>query len=83
MSALIASCCRPPAAAPDARVQVADAVVGVEADLLQRPRRAWRTRRVELADAWPNMMGSETFIIVALRCSENSTSFFASSICEA
>ena len=34
--------------------------------------------------AWPKMIGSETFIMVALRCTENSTPFaFASAICSA
>jgi hypothetical protein len=28
---------------------------------------------VELFDDWPNMIGSETFIMVAFRCTENST----------
>ena len=43
-----------------------------------RQRVACRTRFT----ATPNMIGSETFIIVALRCSENSTPCaFASAIC--
>ncbi len=34
--------------------------------------------------AWPNRMGSEIFIMVALRCTENRIPcFFASSICSA
>ena len=34
--------------------------------------------------AWPKMIGSETFIIVAFMCSENSTPFaLASAICSA
>ena len=38
----------------------------------------------KMETAWPKMMGSEIFIMVAFRCSENSTpSFLAASICSA
>ncbi len=46
---------------------------GIDAELLERRRVLVEHVLEEHLTAWPNMIGSETFIIVAFRCSENST----------
>jgi hypothetical protein len=70
--------CRPrsprsPPAASASRRQVAEAVVDVDAELGQRRACFSNTSAKNTRTAWPNMIGSETFIMVAFRCSENST----------
>ena len=58
----------------DLGVEVADAVVRVDAQLLERVARASsNTSLKNTVTAWPKMIGSDTFIMVAFRCSENST----------
>ena len=71
------------AASAIALEQVGQAVVGADAAPRRGRRRARRTRRGRTPrTACPKMIGSDTFIIVALRCSENSTPLaLASAIC--
>ena len=60
----------------DLRVDVADAVVGIDAERRRTSPRACRRRPCSTSrTACPNMIGSDTFIIVALRCSDSSTPF--------
>ncbi len=67
--------------AGDFGVEVAKTVIRIEAELLNVSACFSNTSSKKTATAWPNMIGSETFIMVALRCSESSTPFaLASSI---
>ena len=54
--------------------EVAEAVVDVDAELVERRAVLGEdVLEVRRARAWPKMIGSETFIIVAFMCSENNT----------
>ena len=63
----------------------AEAVVGARARRRRGRRRSFsKTSGKNAWTTWPKMIGSETFIIVALRCTENSTSSaLARAICSA
>ena len=52
-------------------VQVDHAVVDVDAQLCEQFAVLGKSVLVEIFTQWPNTMGCETFIIVALTCSEN------------
>ena len=74
---------RLPAALADRAYRSPMPLFGIEAEPTAARRRASSKHvLVEALTTVPNMIGSETFIIVAFRCSENSTPCrFASSIC--
>ena len=58
----------------EARQEGAEAVVGRMPAAAAARRTARRASGRRRCTTWPKMIGSETFIIVALRCTENSTS---------
>jgi hypothetical protein len=67
----------------DFRDEIAEAVFEIDAESSSAACFSMRSLKNTLT-AWPKMMGSETFIMVAFMCSENSTpSALAAAICSA